>query len=100
MDQNHRPFIHRTYGAAVRVAIAERMAFSLTRFGSWPIMLPGVRRAFQGRTVLYQVICLFGLIVVVNVIECHGGPDARMEIDWAIASHRFLRFLHGPRSIM
>jgi nitrite reductase/ring-hydroxylating ferredoxin subunit len=43
----------------------------------------------------YQVVCLFGLIVIVNFIEAHSdGQQTYMEIDWAIASHRLLRFLH------
>jgi nitrite reductase/ring-hydroxylating ferredoxin subunit len=96
MDQNHRPFIHRTYGDAMRVAIGERSAFSLTRFGKWPIVLPVFDGHFKENG-FYQILCLFGVLVVVNIIECHGdGLDARMDVDWVIASHRFLRFLHGP----
>ncbi len=96
MDQNHRPFIHRTYGDAMRVHIGEWSSFSLTRFGRWPVVLPVFDGYFRENG-FYQVLCLFGLIVVVNVIECNGeGDDTRMDIDWAIASHRLLRFLHGP----
>ncbi len=96
MDQNHRPFIHRTYGDAMRIAISERLAFSLTRFGNWPMVLP----VFDGQhkeNGFYQVITLLGVLVVINVIECNGkGRDTRMDISWVIASHRFLRFLHRP----
>jgi nitrite reductase/ring-hydroxylating ferredoxin subunit len=96
MDQNHRPHIHRTYGDAIRVHIAERSAFSLTRFGKWPVVLP----VFDGQhkeNGFYQIVCLFGLIVVVTIIECNAGEQGtRMDIDWAIASHRLLRFLHRP----
>src|SRR5262249_52041416 len=96
MDQNHRPFIHRTYGDATRVHIGERSAFSLTRFGNWPVVLP----VFDGQhkeNGFYQILCLFGTIVVINIIECNATEQGnRMDIDWAIASHRWLRFLHGP----
>src|SRR5690349_9313827 len=40
MDQSHRPVIHRTYGDAMRVFIGKEAAFSLTRFGNWPVLLP------------------------------------------------------------
>ena len=94
MDQNHRPLIHRTYGEAMRVYVAERGAFSLTRFGNWPVVIPVFDGHFKENG-FYQILCLFGLIVVVNVIECRDSPDGpRMEISWAIASHRFLLFLH------
>jgi hypothetical protein len=94
MDQNHRPYIHRTYGEAMRVFIGERGAFSLTRFGRWPAVIPVFDGHFKDNG-FYQVMCLFGLIVVVNTIECHVTDGAtRMEINWAIASHRFLHFLH------
>lgn len=94
MDQHHRPYIHRTYGAASRIFISKPAAFSLTRFGRWPIILP----VFDGchkENGFYQVIVMLGLLVVINVIECN--PDAngtKMDVTWAIASHRWLRFLH------
>jgi nitrite reductase/ring-hydroxylating ferredoxin subunit len=94
MDQNHRPLIHRTYGEAMRVALAERSAFSLTRFGGWPVVIP-VFDGHHKENGFYQIVCLFGLIVVVNVIECNMTEQGtRMDISWAIASHRLLRFLH------
>jgi hypothetical protein len=94
MDQNHRPMIHRTYGEAMRVSIGERTAFSLTRFGGWPAVIP-VFDGYHKENGFYQVLCLFGLIVVINIIECNPAPGGtRMDIHWAIASHRLLRFLH------
>jgi hypothetical protein len=94
MDQNHRPHIHRTYGEAMRIFLGERGAFSLTRFGGWPAVIPVFDGHFKDNG-FYQVMCLFGLIVVINTIECHVTDGVtRMQIDWAIASHRFLRFLH------
>ena len=96
MDQNHRPFIHRTYDDAMRVHLGPWSAYSLTGFGKWPVVIPVFDGYFKENG-FYQVLCLFGLIVVVNVIECNGtGDDTRMEISWAIASHRLLRFVHGP----
>jgi hypothetical protein len=94
MDQNHRPFIHRTYGDAMRMHIGQESAFSLTRFGNWPVVVP-VFDGYHKDNGFYQVVCLFGLIVIVNFIEaCSTEGSAHMEIDWAIASHRLLRFLH------
>ncbi len=79
MDQNHRPLIHRTYGEAMRVALAERSAFSLTRFGGWPAVIP-VFDGHHKENGFYQIVCLFGLIVVVNVIECNMiEQGTRME---------------------
>jgi nitrite reductase/ring-hydroxylating ferredoxin subunit len=96
MDQNHRPFIHRTYDAAVRVHIGSSSAFSLTRFGRLPFWIPVFDGHFK-QNGFYQVICLFGLFVVVIVIECNGeANDTRMDVRWVIASHRLLRLLHGP----
>ena len=38
---------------------------------------------------------LFGLVVVLTTIECNAVDDGtRMDVRWAIASHRWLRFLH------
>ena len=74
--------------------IGERSAFSLTRFGNWPVVIP----VFDGHykeNGFFQVMSLFGLIVVVCTIECNeAAGSTQMEIDWAIASHRLLRFLH------
>ena len=95
MDQNHRPLIHRTYGDAMRISVSPQSAFSLTRFGNWPIVVP-VFDGYYRDNGFYQVMTLFGLIVVFIVIECNeGGGTTRMDISWAIASHRWLRFLHG-----
>ena len=94
MDQNHRPFIHRTYGEATRIFIDPHASFSLTRFGGWPIVIP-VFDGYYKENGFYQVMVLFGLIAVVNIIECNpAGNGTQMDISWAIASHRWLRFLH------
>lgn len=94
MDQTHRPHIHRTYGEAMRLYIGERAAVSLTRFGSWPIVIPVFDGHYKDNG-FYQVLCLFGLIVIVNVIESNVTPEGtRMDISWAIASHWLLRFVH------
>ena len=96
MDQNHRPFIHRTYGDAMRLHIGTEAAFSLTRLGKWPVVVP-VFDGYYKANGFYQVICLFGLIVIVNFISASETEQGtQMEIDWAIASHRLLRFLHRP----
>jgi hypothetical protein len=94
MDQTHRPHVHRTYGEAMRVHIGERAAVTLTRFGGWPVIIPVFDGHYKDNG-FYQVMCLFGLIVVVNVIEANVTPQGtRMDIRWAIASHRLLRFVH------
>ena len=96
MDQNHRPAIHRTYGDAMRAHIGEWSAFSLTRFGRWPIVLPVFDGYFRENG-FYQIVSLFGLFIVVSIIECNGeGTDTRVDIDWAIASHKAMKLLHGP----
>ena len=94
MDQNHRPFIHRTYGEASRIFIDRHGSFSMTRFGRWPIIIPVFDGYFKENG-FYQVIVLFGLIAVVTIIECNAaGLDTKMDVSWAIASHRWLRVLH------
>lgn len=94
MDQSHRPYIHRTYDAATRFYIDRHASFSLTRFGRWPIVIPVFDCHFKENG-FYQVIVLFGLIAVVTVIECNPeGDHSKMDVSWAIASHRWLRFLH------
>ncbi len=96
MDQNHRPLIHRTYGDTVRVHISQQSAFTLTKFGNWPAIIP-MFDGYHKENGFYQVTCLFGLIVIITVIECNSTEQGtRMDVDWAIASHRLLRFLHGP----
>lgn len=93
MDQNHRPYIHKTYGEAMRMFIGERAALSLTRFGRWPVVIPVFDGHYKDNG-FYQVLCLFGVIVVIVVIEANESPEPRMDVSWAIASHRLLRFLH------
>jgi hypothetical protein len=94
MDQNHRPYIHRTYGAASRIFVGNHATFSLTRFGGWPFLIPVFDGYFKENG-FYQILVLFGLVIVINVIECNSEGDAtRMDVGWVIASHRWLRFLH------
>lgn len=94
MDQNHRPFIHRTYGNASRIHIGRQSSFSLTRFGNWPVVIPVFDGYFKENG-FYQVLVLFGLLAVVNVIECNSADNGtKMDVSWTIASHRWLRFLH------
>src|SRR5262245_19951848 len=93
MDQNHRPLVHQTYGDAMRLHIGAEAAFSLTRFGNWPAVVP-VFDGYYKDNGFYQVICLFGLIVIVNFIGASSTErGTQMEVDWVIASHRLLRFL-------
>ena len=96
MDQNHRPLIHRTYGDAMRIFIGKDAAFSLTRFGNLPVMIP-VFDGYYKDNGFYQVMCLFGVVVVVITIECNTtARGTQMDVDWAIASHKWLSFLHRP----
>jgi Rieske [2Fe-2S] domain len=95
MDQNHRPTIHKTYFDAVRAYVGEGAAFSLTRLNRWPFVIP----VFDGRhkeNGFYQIMCLFGVVVILSIIECERfGGATRMNVRWFIATHRLLRFLHG-----
>lgn len=94
MDQNHRPFIHRTYDTASRIFVDRQASFALTRFGRWPFVIPVFDGYFKENG-FYQVIVLFGLIAIVSIIESNQeGNAAHMDVSWAIASHRWLRFLH------
>lgn len=95
MDQNHRPYIHNTYGEAARVFIDRHASFALTRYGNWPVAIPVFDGYFR-QNGFYQVMVLFGLIVVVTIIECNedGKGGTQMDVSWTIASHRWLRFLH------
>ena len=94
MDQNHRPFIHRTYGDATRVFIGSNASFSLTRFGRWPVAIPVFDGYFKENG-FYQIMVLFGLITVANIIECNRDENGtRIDVTWAIATHRWLRLLH------
>jgi nitrite reductase/ring-hydroxylating ferredoxin subunit len=94
MDQNHRPFLHRTYEDAGRLFIDRHASFSLTRFGRWPIVIPVFDGYFKENG-FYQIMVLFGLIAVVNVIECTpAGEQTKIDVSWTIASHRWLRLLH------
>jgi hypothetical protein len=94
MDQNHRPLIHRTYGEASRIFIDGHASFSLTRFRGWPIVIP-VFDGYYRENGFYQVLVLFGLIAIVNIIECNAADNGtKMDISWVIASHHWLRFLH------
>ncbi|MEI6202634.1 MAG: Rieske (2Fe-2S) protein [Enhydrobacter sp.] len=94
MDQNHRPLIHSTYEKAARVFIDRRASFSLTRFGKWPIAIPVFDGYFRENG-FYQVMVLFGLVIVVCLVDCKAGETGTsMEISWTTASHRLLRFIH------
>jgi nitrite reductase/ring-hydroxylating ferredoxin subunit len=94
MDQNHRPLIHSTYEQAARVFIDRRASFSLTRFGKWPIAIP-VFDGYVRENCFYQVMVLFGLVIVVCLVECKESESGTsMEISWTTASHWLLRFIH------
>lgn len=94
MDQNHRPLIHNTYEEAARVFIDRHASFSLTRFGKWPVAIPVFDGYFRENG-FYQVMVLFGLVVVVCLVECKAGENGTsMEISWTTASHWLLRFVH------
>ncbi len=94
MDQNHRPYIHRTYGDAMRIFVQQQAAFSLTRFGRWPVVIPVFDGYFREQG-FYQFVVVFGIFVIAIIMEnkvVENGTE--IDIAWAIASHRWLRFLH------
>jgi len=94
MDQNHRPFIHRTYGDAMRINVQTQSAYSLTRFGRWPVVIPVFDGYFRENG-FYQFVVVFGLFVIAIVMENKVVANGtEIDIAWAIASHRWLRFVH------
>lgn len=94
MDQNHRPHVHHTYGDAMRIFLQKQSAFSLTRFGRWPAIIPVFDGYFKENG-FYQVVILFGLFVIISIIECNDtGHQTKIDNAWVIASHRWLRFAH------
>lgn len=94
MDQNHRPYIHRTYGDAMRIFVQAQSAYSLTRFGRWPAVIPVFDGYFKENG-FYQFVVVFGLFVIVNIMENKVVANGtEIDIAWVIASHRWLRFAH------
>ena len=69
MDQNHDPSPSHLWRCDAR-AYRRAGGFSLTRFGNWPLVVP-VFDGYYKDNGFYQVICLFGLVVIVQL---HRGP--------------------------
>lgn len=92
MDQEHRPFIHRTYKKAIRIATGKDFALSLTQ-----VPFLGTRIFVQvldlkiAPGVFYQSFTLFGIIYVHVIIR--ALPD-RAQVDWYLVSHPLFKILH------
>jgi hypothetical protein len=94
MDQMHRPYIHHTYEEALRIAVGENFAVSLTRWGRWPLFIT-VTDVRVSEGVYYQCMTLAGLLYVHLVIDMKAvGDSVETVITWRIASHQLLKFLH------
>ncbi|OGT42935.1 MAG: hypothetical protein A3F42_06700 [Gammaproteobacteria bacterium RIFCSPHIGHO2_12_FULL_37_34] len=98
MDQLHRPYIHQTYEASLRIAVGKDFAVSLTRWQRIPLFItisdirikPGL---------YYQIMTIAGLIVVHLVISMEEVDKVvHLKIEWFITSHKWLKFLHKPLS--
>lgn len=92
MDQDHRPWIHRTYTEALRVARGKDFAVSLTQLKLGPfkfsVLVTDVR---VSENLCYQSYSLFNLIYVHNLTH---NLDKRIHIEWYLVSHRLFKFLH------
>lgn len=96
MDQEHRPFIHRTYQKALRIYTSENAALSLTELPFIFFKFLVLVQDFKIRTGLfYQCYSLFSLIYVHGILENH---EEGMQYRWYIASSKWLAFLHRPLS--
>lgn len=94
MDQMHRPFIHRTYQEAVRIALGKEFALSLTRWNKWPLFITVTDiRVSEG--VYYQCMTIAGLIYVHLIISMkEENQIVHQRIEWHLVSHKWFRFLH------
>ncbi len=96
LDQRHRIYLHDAYHEALRIATGKDFAFSLTTFGKWPVYIK-VFDARIARGLFYQTFSVFSLIFCQQFTHLtQVGDQVRIDINWITASHKWLRFLHGP----
>jgi len=94
MDPNHRPFIHHTYGKAVRICTGPDFQISLTKYGRLPFLLPVADIRIRPG-LFYQCFSVFSLVSIVAVLRTTERPHgADQRIDWFIVSKRIWKFLH------
>lgn len=91
MDQGHRETIHNAYHGAMRITTGRDFAFSITRWGNWPVFIP-VADLRITKTMSYQVFSVFGLVL------CHQQSDSteledgvELRVRWHLASHWLLK---------
>ncbi|HTR87490.1 MAG TPA: hypothetical protein VMI56_23605 [Reyranella sp.] len=94
MDPHHRPYIHRTYGNAVRLCTGSDFQLSLTKYGRLPFLLPVADIRIRPG-LFYQCFSVFSVVSIIAVLRTtahDGGADQR--IDWFIVSKRIWKCLH------
>jgi hypothetical protein len=98
MDQLHRPSIHQTYEKGIRLAFGENFAISLTQWKKWPLFIT-VTDVYVKKGVFYQSMTLAGLIFLHCIINVKQVDEqVQLKVEWYIASHKWLKFLHKPLS--
>lgn len=99
LDQAHRNFLHDAYHDALRVVTGKDFAFSVTRWGKSPLMIP-VFDVRIDRGLFYQSFSVFNFFYVHQVCRLtqDGDDHVKMDINWFIASHWLFKFLHRPLS--
>lgn len=96
MDQMHRPFIHDTYRKAVRVALGNDFAISLTQWQKIPLFIT-VTDVRIKPGLYYQCMTIAGLIYVhININMREENEVVYSKLEWHITSHKWLKFLHKP----
>lgn len=97
MDQMHRPCLHRTYNESMRLVRTADLAVSLTKASAAGLpCLMLVTDVRLGPGLFYQFYTILGLIYVHTVIRMiPKGDETLQSVDWHIASHPVLKFLHG-----
>lgn len=98
MDQMHRPYIHHTYEEAIRIALGDNFAVSLTKWKKIPIFITVTDvRLKQG--LYYQVMAIAGLLYIHLVIEMtEHNQIVTSRLTWYITSHKWLKLFHKPLS--
>lgn len=94
MDPHHRPYIHRTYGNATRIACGRNFQLSLTNYASSPLFVV-VTDVRLTPGLFYQCFSVFNLLFVISVIRAvPDGDGSQLRIDWYIVSRPFWSFMH------
>ena len=95
MDALHRPNIHDTFHESIRIASNKNYQFSYTRIGKLPFVVP-VYDVRIGEGEFYQTYSLFNLFTIISYtkIDKINNLQVKQNIEWLIASPKYLKFLH------